>query len=102
MKVNVAFSDSSNDCPCSIEEIEEYLDLEDFDRNRDSMAFVTRATLPDRVYWIWEYADAMKEKVFLIVTKLNQEDSYILTSGQPTNEINGIQDLAINLFENDV
>ena len=102
MNVSVVISNGSDDCPCTMEDIEEYLDLEDFDRDPSTMEFVAKAKLPDRVYWIWEYVDSLKEKVFLIVTKLNQQDSYILTCGQPTREINGIQDLAMNLFENDL
>lgn len=64
-------SDLFHDSPASMQTIEEYLDLEDFDRDRASLRFECRAECSDRTYWIWRYLTSEGSTALLVVSQMH-------------------------------
>ncbi len=89
-------------CPYSLDDIEHYLDCEDYDRDRASMSFYCSAELPDRTYWIWRYKDLKREDCLAVVTRMADGSRILSCGSDPSLGESAHAALASYLLEHDV
>jgi hypothetical protein len=100
-------TDDPTDTPFTVEEINNYLDLEDFDRCKETLSFLLRAVCRDRKYWIWSYLSCDNSLNCVVVTKMQAEgkhplDGLIMGCGIFDTPIANRQELVAELLQKDV
>lgn len=105
--MNPIISDDPADSPCTLEDINDYLDLEDYDRCNESLSFLLRAECQDRKYWVWSYLSHDKSVNCVVVTKMQTEGKHpleglILGCGTFDTPIANRQELVAELLQKNV
>ena len=90
----------ASDCPASMEVIVEYLDLEDYARQRDTPQFFFHAESDVRRLWVWKYLDRTNAVNYVVVTQpkpAERADMYEIGCG-PTGRPNETPSEALTMF----
>ena len=69
MNPRVDISSDWTDCPATIDSIENFLDLEDVERHRESLGFFFRAFGESKKLWVWKYLDSRGEVNYVAVVQ---------------------------------
>ena len=105
--MNPIITDDPADTPCTVEDIDDYLDLEDFDRRKETLSFLLRADCRDRKYWVWSYLSDDNSVNCIVVTQMRTEgkhplDGLILDCGKFDTPVANRQGLVAEMLQKNV
>jgi hypothetical protein len=88
------------DCPATIDSVEDFLDLEDLERQPESLSFFFRASVESKKLWVWKYLDRRREINCVAIVQAQPPerlDMYEIGCG-PTGEPNESESMALAMF----